>query len=438
MGITTKFTAMQAGEALGILAQQGFTAESSMKALPGILNLAAAADLDLASAATYASDNINTFNLGAAGTERVADSLNSAAVRTSASVVNLAEAMKNAGNLSESLNISLEDTLAMVGAMSQKGIRGGRAGNALAMAMFRLSGETGEVKKALTALGIDLEKFKDKSDKIKFKELLTAIEKTGASTDKISHIFGARGKDILAIFQSIDEKGRVGMESVNGLAQEIRGDLGRAAKMAKANMETFDGSMIQLNSAFLDLKISMGNAFLRPLQAIVDWMTTLTRSIVKFNEKTDNMIGRLALVGSGFTAILVTLRVLPTLIHLVGASLITLTANPIGAIVTAAGLAATAFVVWQDEITTFAKKFDELTGISSYFAAAYESMVPRVTAALSAVKSYVFSVFSSIKSFIESNIRPAVTYIVATFRTMLPTIQSIGTAISTYFGNRMD
>ncbi|MQB02300.1 MAG: phage tail tape measure protein, partial [Actinobacteria bacterium] len=75
LGRTTQFSASQAADAMYFLASAGFDTNEIMEALPGTLQLAAAAQMDLATAADLASNILSGFGLEATELGRVNDAL---------------------------------------------------------------------------------------------------------------------------------------------------------------------------------------------------------------------------------------------------------------------------------------------------------------------------------------------------------------------------
>src|SRR5690606_12575199 len=75
LGATTEFTATQAAEALTELALKGFSVAESMSALPGVLDLATAAQVSLAEASDTASSILRTYQLDVEELGRVNDVL---------------------------------------------------------------------------------------------------------------------------------------------------------------------------------------------------------------------------------------------------------------------------------------------------------------------------------------------------------------------------
>ncbi|WP_260984490.1 phage tail tape measure protein [Paenibacillus xylanexedens] len=73
LGATTIFTASQAADAQGFLAMAGFKTAQIMEAMPGVLNLAAAGQMEIARTADIASNILTGFQLQAGETGRVVD-----------------------------------------------------------------------------------------------------------------------------------------------------------------------------------------------------------------------------------------------------------------------------------------------------------------------------------------------------------------------------
>ena len=82
LGKSTSYSAIQVAEGMESLASAGFEANEIYAAMPGLLNLAASDNIDLASAAEIAAAAVNGFGLVAGDTGHVADVLAESAART--------------------------------------------------------------------------------------------------------------------------------------------------------------------------------------------------------------------------------------------------------------------------------------------------------------------------------------------------------------------
>lgn len=131
LGATTAFTASQVASAQGNMGQAGLKVNQILEATPGILALASAGQLDLASATDMSISALNIFGLEASKATHVADLLATAQANSTGNTQWFSSAIQNAGANAKTLGYTLEDTLAVLGAMAPAFKDGGSAGTAL-------------------------------------------------------------------------------------------------------------------------------------------------------------------------------------------------------------------------------------------------------------------------------------------------------------------
>ena len=121
LGRTTQYSAVQSAEAMEQLASAGFEANEIYTAMPGLLDLAATDNIELARAAEIAAAAINGFGLEASDVGHVADVLAESAARTNASVSSLGYSFKYVAPYSAALGVTIEETAAAIGILSDAG-----------------------------------------------------------------------------------------------------------------------------------------------------------------------------------------------------------------------------------------------------------------------------------------------------------------------------
>ena len=131
MGATTRYSASEASDALSYMALAGWNVEQMTSALPGVLNLATAGQLDLASASDILTDMMSMFGIEAEDASKATDIFASAQSNSNTNVQQLSEALKMAGPAAASASQSLEDTSAVLGILADNGIKGSAAGTAV-------------------------------------------------------------------------------------------------------------------------------------------------------------------------------------------------------------------------------------------------------------------------------------------------------------------
>ena len=177
MGSETAFSASQSADALNYMALAGYNAETSMKMLPNVLNLAAAGTMDLARASDMVTDTATAFGLtlkdGSVDIERttqLVDEMAKAASTGNTSVSQLGDAFLVVGGLAQELNggiVKLADgttasvdgiqelEIALTG-MANAGIKGSEAGTHMRNMLLKLSSPTDAGVKQMEALGVSV------------------------------------------------------------------------------------------------------------------------------------------------------------------------------------------------------------------------------------------------------------------------------------------
>lgn len=94
MGAQTKFSAKEAGDAMGYMAMAGWDAQQMYDGLPGIMNLAAASGEDLATTSDIVTDALTAFGMEAEDSSHFADVLAQASSSANTNVGMMGETFK--------------------------------------------------------------------------------------------------------------------------------------------------------------------------------------------------------------------------------------------------------------------------------------------------------------------------------------------------------
>lgn len=249
-GANTQFTASQAANALENLAKAGLSSTQSVQALNPVLSLAAAADVELATAAEYVTKAVMGMGLSFDDAGRVADVLAKGANATNSSVTSLSEALSYAAPIAQTVGLTLEETTAIMGKLADAGIDASRSGTSLANILAQFSDPASAFKKELAALGITTNDFNE------------ALRQLEASGDKGKNAILAVGLNAGPALQSLLNQG---MGSVDALAEKLRNAEGSAAAAAKVMQDNLQGSIKGLGSAWE----SVQNALMTPVLPVL-------------------------------------------------------------------------------------------------------------------------------------------------------------------------
>lgn len=260
LGSTTAFTAREAAQAMGFLAQAGFDVGEVHQALPKVLSLAAAGQLDLAQAADITASVLRGFGLEASESGRVADVLAAAASKSNTSVEGMGEAFKFAGPVASAMGVSLEETAAALGVLSNAGLKGSLAGTGLRMVLVKMGEDVagaGGLTQALETLN---------------------TEGVQAVVDTMKDLDARAGTAAVAL------TGQMG--TLKSLTKEMRNVEGMSDKMAETLLSGVTGSAVKAGSAFEGLRIKLGETF---EQFGVGFFNELTLIFQTFNEVIGDM-----------------------------------------------------------------------------------------------------------------------------------------------------
>jgi len=125
-------------EGMQEIIKKGFDSNQTIAAMPSILDATKASGDDFNVVMNASTNILRQFGLDAKDTGRVTDSLTYVANKTSAGFSDMGLAMEYIGPVAHSLGMSVEETSAAIGLLSDNGISGEKAGTALRGALSKL------------------------------------------------------------------------------------------------------------------------------------------------------------------------------------------------------------------------------------------------------------------------------------------------------------
>ena len=144
LGIDTKFSATEAGQAFEYMAMAGWKTEQMLDGVAGIMDLAAASGEDLASVSDIVTDAMTAFGLSAEDSTHFADVLAAASSNANTNVGLMGETFKYVAPVAGAMGYSIEDTAVAIGLLANAGIKGSQAGTSLRAMFSRLSNATAD------------------------------------------------------------------------------------------------------------------------------------------------------------------------------------------------------------------------------------------------------------------------------------------------------
>ena len=230
LGATTTFTATQVSELQKEYAKLGFSMSEIEAVTEATLSLAEATGTDLGRAAEVTGATIRGFGLSADETQRVVDVMAKSFSSSSLDMEKFATAMSAVAPVAKNAGFSIEQTTALIGTLTDRGIDASSAGTGLRN-MF----------------------LDAKKNGLSFNE---ALEQVNGATDKTAESFKLFGKRGATLGVILAENG----SSVDELTGKLKDSDGAAKKMADTQRNTLGGAIALLTSAWEGWILKMNEA----------------------------------------------------------------------------------------------------------------------------------------------------------------------------------
>ena len=362
MGKDTSFSAKEAAQGIEELSKAGLTNEQILNGgLKGALSLASAGDLELADAASIASDALNTFKADALSVGDAANILAGAANASSTDVGELKYGMSAAGSVAAGMGMNFKDTATALAVFANNGLKGSDAGTSLKTMLMNLQPSTDAQYATFERLGL-MTYDTTKAYNYLVKEGITPASNSFADVDKAMRkhaaeeagakegtkkadkayreltnqlgVLHSKFYDNNGNMKSLAEVTEILKESTTGLtnaqrAQVLESMFGSDAirganilfkegakgindmqaamakvtadEVAATKLDNFKGSLDQFMGSIETLAIVLGKLLLPYLKQMVDWLTGILNKFLELPEPVQKnimaMLGIAAAVG---------------------------------------------------------------------------------------------------------------------------------------------
>lgn len=402
LGETTKFNAIEAANAMEIMAKSGFSAQDTLSGVGGVLSAAAASGLEIAEVADHVSKALKGMGMETSQAGRVADVLALASSRTNSTIGTLGESLSNVSSTASDLGIDIEDVVASVALLQDVGLDASVAGSAMNTMLTKMAAPSASVAAKMKQLGIT---FKDgHGNMLPFQEAIANISKgaqrAGGNFDKVAflaELVGLRGQKAAGNLAKLFD---------NKKLQKLTADLGEAKgvaeQMAKLRMDTLEGDLTLLGSVVDSVKIALfglkGGKLREVVQSVTEWVSANKDLIVSgvgdflqgISDNLPAIVRGLKLIGGS----LAVFYAWGAAVKIAGAAMaafnVIMALNPIGATILAlAALGAVMYVFW-DKIGPWAE--DAWKAVVT----AFDGAVSWIKGALQATGEFILGVFTAL------------------------------------------
>ncbi|TNW94413.1 phage tail tape measure protein [Enterococcus faecium] len=294
LGAKTAFSAKESAAGMENLASAGFSAQEIMKAMPGLLDLAAVSGGDVALASENTATALRGFGLEASEAGHVADVFARAAADTNVEVGDMGEALKYVAPVANSMGISLEETAAAIGIMSDAGIKGSQAGTTLRGALSRLARPTKAMQDTMDNLGVSFYDADGKMKPLKTQvELLKKAFEGLTPEQQQNALVTLYGQESLSGMMALIDKGP---DSLGKLTKSLKDSDGAADDMARTMQDNMNSSIEQMFGAFESAAIVIQKILAPSIKKVADAISGLVEKFVSAPESTQKLIVAIGLI----------------------------------------------------------------------------------------------------------------------------------------------
>lgn len=256
-------SATDAAAAMTELAKGGFTVQQSMDAAKGTLQLAAAAGIDAASAATIQSQALQAFGLNADYAATASDVLANAANASSAEITDISAGLQQSGAVANQFGLTLEDTSASLGVLANAGIAGSDAGTLLKSALLALTDQGKPAQAAIEELGLTV--YDAQGQFVGMSSLFGQLDTAAASmTPELYQAATATlfGSDAMRLAGVAAEQGQAGYDKMRVAIDKQ----GAAAEVAAAKSKGLPGAMAAIQNSAETLALELYDLIDGPME----------------------------------------------------------------------------------------------------------------------------------------------------------------------------
>ena len=408
MGAETAFSAKECADALNYLALAGYDTQQMCDTLPTVLNLAAAGDIDLASASDMVTDAMSALGMGVDESTKMVDQMAKTASSTNTSVAQLGEGILTIGATAKSIKGGTAELNTALGILANNGIKGAEGGTHLRNVILSLQNPTDKAAAQMDALGVSV--YDSNGNMRSLNDILGDLNKSMdgmTSADKANIIATIFNKtDLASVNALLANTG----DTWDSLQNSITNSAGAAQQMADTQLDNLQGQITILKSALEGLAISFGELLMPAIKQIVDWVQKFVDWLNGMDEGTKKVVVTVALLAAALGPVLIVIgkvisavgtimTVVPKIASAISAVKtafaalnVTMLANPIVLIIAAITALVAAFIyLWNTN-----------EGFRQFWIDLWEGIKQAVITAWNAITSFLSTAWENILSLAQT------------------------------------
>lgn len=270
------FSAVEVANVMAELGRGGFEVDQLNQASKAVMTLARATKTDALMSSIVVGSTMKQFKMAASEATLIADMLTVAANKSLITIEHIGDSLHYAGPVAQEFNVGLSETLAIIAALGNLGIRGESAGTSLRR-LLTISGA--EARRMSEVFGVS---FTDSQGKIR--PLIDSLEDVYDLLSKED--IDVRARKFHEAFGIIGLTGAEAISSNVVNIRELRAAInragGEAAKQAATMNSGFGGFLRKLSASVENLTLTLGVLFDKELRSGAKLITDLVDGFSAF------------------------------------------------------------------------------------------------------------------------------------------------------------
>lgn len=383
-GATTRYTALDAANAMTTVAVAGYDFKKNIELLPVLLNMAAAGNMSLADASSQLTTALAVTGTAVEDADDYVDKLAKTSARSKSDISGLGEAVQRLGATGNYLTGGTTELLTLLGSIGQLGAQEAEMGTYARNIILSLVAPTDKAAEAMDLLGFSAEEVEEALDGIDSADAKRALQELNleiydADTGKLRNIFETfQDLDKAMAHMSDEEKRNKTMSTLfnnrtlgyaEGLLKIVREEVpdfswvnlwnqiddsaGYAQQVASQREAGLGGQLRRLKSEWAELQLSWADPLSDRVSGWVSHIESAVNYLAGLDEETKN---RWLNVAEGIVGISAVSTGLGIAAKAVGA-IITAVTTPAGALVVS-GAALGLVIKYLDQLHEMEKEAD--------------------------------------------------------------------------------
>lgn len=293
----------EVNNAMSEMIKRGFSTKQVMGSMPAVLDASKASGEELGVVMQATASIVEQFGLKTnsvkgtmKNTQMVTDSLTYAANATAAGFGDMSEAMSYVGPVANGLGLSVQETAAAIGELSNKGIEGEKAGTNLRGMLTSLVKPTKQNQEAFTSMGISAKRLQEDSHNLP--QLIDDITKGTSGWSKAERgkaLAQAFGRENQAAANALVE---AGSDSLRKLTKNTEDATGATKKVADQLNDTKANQIKRFESSLNVLGVTIGEKLLPTLTPLIKEATGVVNAFANMDDASQQWIIHMGLIAA--------------------------------------------------------------------------------------------------------------------------------------------